>query len=79
MIKRMKKSVDKELISHLLRLETDQQEKVLVYIKDLLTNEEMDRRAETSEKAIESGKVKSFDQFNSDFENWKARKRRSML
>ena len=79
MIKRMKKAVDKELISHLLKLETDQQKKVLVYIKDLLTNEEMDRRAETSEKAIKSGKVKSFDQFNSDFENWKAQKRRSML
>ena len=70
--------IDKELISHLLRLEPDQQEMVLVYIKDLLTNEEMNRRAEASEKAIEAGKVKSFDQFNSDFENWKVHRRRNM-
>ncbi len=72
---KMEKVIDKELISHLLRLETDQQGKVLAYIKDLLTNEEMNRRADASEKAIESGKVKSFDLFNSDFENWKAQKR----
>ena len=72
------KVIDKELISHLLRLEADQQEMVLAYIKDLLTNEEMNRRADASEKAIEAGKVKSFDQFNSDFENWKVQKRRSM-
>ena len=70
--------IDKELISHLLRLEPDQQEMVLVYIKDLLTNEEMNRRAAASEKAIEAGKVKSFDQFNSDFENWKVQRRRNM-
>jgi hypothetical protein len=70
--------IDKELISQLLKLEEGQQEMVLAYIKTLLTNEEMNRRAEASEKAIESGKIKSFDKFNSDFESWKARKRGNM-
>lgn len=36
----MRKAIDKELISHLLMLESSQQEKVLAYIKDLLTSEE---------------------------------------
>ena len=67
--------IDKELISHLLMLEANQQEAVLNYIKNLLTNEEMNQRAEASEQAIASGKVESFDQFNADLENWKAQKR----
>jgi len=71
----MEKVIRKELISHLLMLEGDQQEKVLAYIKSMLSKEEMNHRAETSEKAIAAGKVKSFDQFNNDFENWKAQKR----
>jgi hypothetical protein len=74
----MVKVIDKELISHLLRLEADQQELVLAYIKNLLTNEKMNRKTDASERAIEEVKVKSYDQFNSDFENWKIRKRRSM-
>jgi len=74
----MKRGIDKELISHLLLLETNQQEAVLDYIKNLLTSEEMNRRAEASEQAIAAGKVKTFDQFNADFENWKAQKRASL-
>lgn len=74
----MRKVIDKELISHLLMLESDQREKVLAYIKDLLASEDMNRRAESSEQAIASGNVKSFDQFSSDFENWKAKKRASI-
>jgi len=74
----MKRGIDKELISHLLLLETNQQEAVLDYIKNLLTSEEMNRRAEASEQAIAAGKVKTFDQFNTDFENWKAQKRASL-
>jgi len=77
--KNIAKVIDKELPNQLLKLEADQQGMVLTYIKNLLTNEEMDRRAEASEKAIESGKIVSFDQFNSDFENWKNQKRRSIL
>lgn len=71
----MKNVIDKELISYLLKLEPDQQEKVLDYIKSLLPKAEMNQRAEASERAIALGKVKSFDQFNADFENWKAQKR----
>jgi len=70
----MEKVIGKELISHLLRLEKDQQEKVLAYIKHLLDNDEINYRAELSEKAISSGDVKSFNQFNNDFESWKAEK-----
>ncbi len=72
---KMEKVIDKELISHLLMLESNQQETVLAYIKNLLTNEQMNFRAEASEQAIASGKVKSFNQFNTDFENWKVQKR----
>ncbi len=72
---KMEKVIDKELISHLLMLESNQQETVLAYIKNLLTNEQMNFSAEASEQAIVSGKVKSFNQFNKDFENWKAEKR----
>jgi hypothetical protein len=71
----MKKVIDKELLSQLLKLEFHQQEKVLAYIKDLLMVDEINQRAEESEQAIASGKVKTFDHFNSDFENWKATKR----
>ena len=74
----MEKVIDKELLSQLLKLEFHQQEKVLAYIKDLLVVDEINRRAETSEQAIASGKVKTFEHFNSDFENWKAKKRTSM-
>jgi len=72
---KMEKVIDKELISHLLMLESNQQETVLVYIKKLLTNEQINFKAEASEQAIASGKVKSFNQFNTDFENWKIQKR----
>lgn len=71
----MEKAIDKELISHLLRLEKDQQDRVLNYIKEMIASEEMESRAETSEQDIASGKVKSFDQFNTNFENWKIQKR----
>ncbi len=74
----MEKVIDKELLSQLLKLEFHQQEKVLAYIKDLLTTDEINRRADASEQAIASGKVKTLKHFNSDFENWKARKRASM-
>jgi len=70
----MEKVIDKELLNQLLKLEFHQQEKVLSYIKDLLLTDEINHRAEESEQAIASGKVKTFKQFNSDFENWKARK-----
>ena len=73
----MEKVIDKELLNQLLKLELHQQEKVLSYIKDLLLTDEINHRAEESEQAVASGKVKTFDHFNSDFENWKARKRAS--
>ena len=71
----MEKVIDKELLSQLLKLEIHQQEKVLSYIKEMLLADEINQRAEVSEQAIASGKVKTFEHFNSDFENWKARKR----
>ena len=74
----MEKVIGKELISHLLRLEKDQQDKVLNYIKEMLASEEINNRADASEQAITSGKVKGFDQFNTSFENWKIQKRASI-
>ena len=73
----MEKVIDKELLSQLLKLEIHQQEKVLNYIKEMVLTDEINQRAEESEQAIASGKVKTFEHFNSDFENWKARKRAS--
>ena len=70
----MHKTIDKELISHLLMLEENQQAEVLEYIKNLLAGSELDHRAEASEQAIAEGKVKTFDQFNIDFENWKKKR-----
>lgn len=74
----MEKVIDKELISHLLRLEKGQQDKVLDYIKQMLSSEEMNDRANASEQAIAAGKVISFDEFNTNFENWKINKRASI-
>jgi len=74
----MEKVVDKKLISQLLKLDFDQQEKVLAYIKDLLITNEMNKRAEQSENAIAEGHLKSFNKFNTDFEEWKIQKRISM-
>jgi len=72
---RMEKAIGKELISYLLKLEVGQQEKVLAYIKGILSEDEINSRAEDSEIAISTGKVKSFEEFNNDFENWKEQKR----
>ncbi len=72
---RMEKAIGKELISYLLKLEVGQQEKVLAYIKGILSEDEINSRAEDSEVAISTGKVKSFEEFNNDFENWKEQKR----
>ena len=72
------KVIDKELISHLLMLEAEQQEQVIIYIKDLLTKDEMNRRADASERDIAEGKTITADQFSRDFENWKKEKRRSL-
>ena len=74
----MVNTVNKELISQLLKLESDQQEQVLSYIKDMLITAEMNKRAEMSEKAIAEGRTKSFDQFNANYEQWKLQKRASM-
>ena len=71
----MNRVLDKELISQLSKLGNDKQEKVLAYINELIEIEELNKRAINSEKAIEEGRTKSFDQFNEEFEQWKVRKR----
>jgi hypothetical protein len=70
--------INKELIGELLKLENDQQEKVLTFIKQLLQAEEMNKNAAESIKAIEEQRMKSFEQFDQSFEQWKKRKRLSM-
>jgi len=69
--------INKDLISHLLKLEADQQDQVLNYVKDLLVTAEMQRRADASEMDIKTGKVKEFEQFSKDFENWKKERRQN--
>lgn len=64
----MVNAVNKELISLLLKLESDQQEQVLAYIKDLLIISEMNARAERSEKDIAAGNTISIEDFEQDFE-----------
>ncbi len=75
----MNKVIDKELISHLLKLEVDQQEKVLAYIKELLETDEMVRRSEQSERDIAAGNTISSSQFKEDFEKWKKKKRENSI
>jgi len=74
----MDRVLDKELVNQLLKLEVGQQEKVLVFIKELLATDELNNRADISEQAIIEGKTKRFEEFNEGFEEWKSRKRASM-
>ena len=73
----MRKVLDKELVSELLKLESDQQEKVLAYIKELLVTEEMNKRAEQSERDIATGNTVSIKEFEEDVEQWILQKRGS--
>ena len=42
---------------------------------ELKTDKKMNNRANASKQAIATGKVKNFDQFNANFENWKIQRR----
>ena len=73
--------ISKELLSHVVMLETGHQSKVLSYIKELLGKDEdvaMDQRAEASERDIASGRVKKAGTFKSEFEQWQKKKRAGM-
>ncbi|MEQ9300716.1 MAG: hypothetical protein RIF33_19245 [Cyclobacteriaceae bacterium] len=74
----MDKTIDKELMDHLIRLEADQQEMVLGYIKNLLLSEEMNNRAVSAEEDIKSGRTKTLQQFDQEFEEWKLQKRANL-
>ena len=74
----MNKVIDKELIGQLLKLEVDQQEKVLAYIKGMLEADEINKRADASEQAIREGRTKNFREFNEDFDQWKIRRQVNM-
>lgn len=56
-------------------LESDQQGKVLAYVKDLLISDEMNRRATASEKDIAEGNVITLHEFKGRLEQRKAQKR----
>ena len=71
----MEKVIYKELLGQILKLETNQQEKVLKFIKELLEKDEMNKRAEAAEEDIKYDRLKSFEDFNSGFESWKAKKK----
>ena len=74
----MVNTLNKELVSQLLKLESDQQEQVLAYIKDMLITSEMNSRAERSEKDIAAGNTISIEEFDQDFEEWIAKKKASI-
>jgi len=74
----MVNTLNKELVSQLLKLESDQQEQVLAYIKDMLITSEMNNRAERSEKDIAAGNTISMEEFDQDFEEWIAKKKTSI-
>ncbi|WP_373496366.1 hypothetical protein [Aquiflexum sp.] len=67
----MENVINKDLLSHLLLLESDEQEKVLDFIKELIQKQVININALESEKAIESNQMKSFKDFNNDFELWR--------
>jgi hypothetical protein len=78
-------AVSKELLSHLVMLETEHQGKVLSYIKRLLGKEEildegweMNQRAEASEQDIASGQIKKAENFKREFQQWQKKKRAGM-
>lgn len=72
--------INKELISHLLMLESEQQESVLDYIKSLLSKDtdqvdpvvqsKLMARAKASNEAIKAGRTKSIDQVRKEVKNW---------
>ena len=77
--------VSKELLSHLVMLEAEHQGKVLSYIKQLLSKEdildedvEVNQRAEASEADIAVGRVKKAETFKREFAQWRKKKRAGM-
>lgn len=77
--------ISKELLSHVVMLETEHQGKVLSYIKKLLGKEDildedaaMNQRAKASELDIASGRVKKAGTFKREFEQWQKKKRAGM-
>jgi hypothetical protein len=77
--------ISKELLSHLVMLEAKQQSMVLSYIKRLLSKEEfldeeqeINKRAEASEKDITARRIKKATTFKREFEQWQKKKRASM-
>ncbi|WP_339869941.1 hypothetical protein [uncultured Algoriphagus sp.] len=73
----MENSIDKALLNKLSKLESDQQEQVLIFVNELLDAEQIQQRSKASEKSIYKNEVKSFSQFNEDFEAWKIQKKNS--
>jgi hypothetical protein len=78
-------AISKELLTHLVLLEEENQGKVLSYIKGLLGKEaaldedlEMNKRAAASERDIAKGNVKSAATFKLEFEKWQKKKRADM-
>jgi hypothetical protein len=82
---RAEKVISKELLSHLVMLEAEHQDKVLSYIKRILGEEgilneaeEMNSRAALSEQDIAKGRVKKASTFKQEFAQWQKKKRADM-
>jgi hypothetical protein len=79
----MENTQDTKQMLHRLIDQIEDQEVLMLYVK-LLEHElrrdealygDMRHRADRSEQDIAAGRVKSFDEFNANFEAWKAKKR----
>lgn len=62
--------IEKDLLNYLLKLEEEQQQLALNYIKELLIKQEMTKRALKSEQDIAEGRVRTLDEFKSEAKEW---------
>jgi len=82
---RTEKVISKELLSHLVLLESDHQAKVLSDIKQLLNTgdasqeaRDINNRAKSSEQDIAAGRIKKAETFKREFAQWQKKKRASL-
>lgn len=62
--------IEKDLLSHILKLETGQQKLVLKFVKDLLDKQQLEQMANDSEIAISEGRIMTIDDFKSEADKW---------
>ncbi len=69
------KTIKSNLDTLLTQLELDQQMEVMEFAKKLVEKSEINQMIQDSENDILMNRSKSFNQFNEDFEDWKAKRK----